>query len=335
MTITRTDNAMIYNLKMEDLDFKDSLLNQLAYKTEQADPFCCRTEWQFSYHEAFRPFRRLYIRANNDSLIAFAGHSLKNFGYMLEPIESSWCFASPLLGDKPIELLMMLLKEKYVSNKNPWIMISGLLPHSDLFTNIVFSFGGNYEIIRLEPSFYRSASLEGGLEGYLSRRSSKLRRNIRHAQNKAAKIGISFERVKVKSLEDVDAIYNRMLSVEERSWKGIKRVGMNVKPSREFYRFMLKRMFTSSCERVMFARYGDRDIGYIFGGVVGKYYRGQQFSYDEQWRSLSLGSLLQIEKIRWLCEDAIQRYDMGQALEYKTHWAEIELMTETILLRPL
>jgi len=29
--------------------------------TEQADPFCCRTEWQFSLHEAFNPHRDLII----------------------------------------------------------------------------------------------------------------------------------------------------------------------------------------------------------------------------------------------------------------------------------
>jgi CelD/BcsL family acetyltransferase involved in cellulose biosynthesis len=74
------------------------------------------------------------------------------------------------------------------------------------------------------------------------------------------------------------------------------------------------------------ARYNEKDIGYIFGGLIGDIYRGLQFSYDNQWKDLSIGNLMQYEKIKWLCEEKIIRYDMGsllgEAMGYKASWTE-------------
>ena len=57
------------------------------------------------------------------------------------------------------------------------------------------------------------------------------------------------------------------------------------------------------------------------------------FSYDQSVAALSIGTLLQLEKIRWLCQDGIQRYDMGISgggrIAYKRHWAEIEIPERT------
>ena len=116
--------------------------------------------------------------------------------------------------------------------------------------------------------------------------------------------------------------YARMLAVEETSWKGIEQCGMTVEPSRAYYACMLRRLAASGTGRVMFARHGERDIGYIFGGLAGRVYRGQQFSYAQDWKSYSIGNLLQAELIKWLCEDHIHRYDMGPVMDYKKHWAE-------------
>ena len=65
-------------------------------------------------------------------------------------------------------------------------------------------------------------------------------------------------------------------------------------------------------------------------------YRGQQFSYDDEWDRYSIGNLLQIEQIKWLCEEGATRYDMGPLLDagmgYKSHWTEKRFRIETWLL---
>ena len=90
--------------------------------------------------------------------------------------------------------------------------------------------------------------------------------------------------------------------------------------------------------RVMFARHEGQDIGFIFGGMLGPCYRGQQFSYDAAWKDLSIGNLLQVEQIRWLCEEGAVRYDMGTAsgepMAYKLHWTEAHPTSQTWFLQP-
>jgi CelD/BcsL family acetyltransferase involved in cellulose biosynthesis len=86
----------------------------------------------------------------------------------------------------------------------------------------------------------------------------------------------------------------------------------------------------------MFATHEGRDIGYIFGGMAGEIYRGQQFSFDDTWRDMSIGNLLQYEQLAWLCEEGAHRYDMGPLtgpfMEYKEHWTEIRLPIEAWIL---
>ena len=319
----------------ESLDHADSLMNLIAGNTEQADPFCCRTEWQFSFHEAFSPHRDLYFRNSDDSsIIAFASYEHPNVGSILEPIESNWSFGCPLLGAGSVELLASLLQEDHFCHVQPFILLSGLIFGSTLLMNVLTTFKRRYEIIRLEPSITRCASLAGNMDGYLSRRSAKFRRNIRQAALQSAGKGVFFERCRPISIEQADEAYARMLAVEEASWKGVGQCGMTVQPSRDFYWLMLRRLSLSGRGRVIFAKKDSRDIGFIFGGITGQYYRGQQFSYAEDWSRYSVGSLLQMEKLRWMCEEGIARYDLGQAIDYKVRWAELELRTENLLLRP-
>ena len=101
---------------------------------------------------------------------------------------------------------------------------------------------------------------------------------------------------------------------------------------------MIRRLAVRGAARVMFARHEGRDIGFIFGGMLGPCYRGQQFSYDAAWKDLSIGNLLQVEQVRWLCEEGAVRYDMGtasgEAMAYKRHWTEMHPVSQTWFLRP-
>jgi len=98
---------------------------------------------------------------------------------------------------------------------------------------------------------------------------------------------------------------------------------------------MLRRLGLSGMGRIIIAKHDGRDIGYMLGGITGRHYRGLQFSYAEDWSGYSIGNLMQLEKIKWLCEEGMTRYDMGQAMGYKVRWAELELKSENLLLRPM
>jgi CelD/BcsL family acetyltransferase involved in cellulose biosynthesis len=328
----RLDAAASAAADFAAFDHPDSIWNLAAASEPQGDPFCCRTEWQFSFHEAFAPHRRLHLRRDGDSVLGFA-ELRHGQSRLLTPLEASWLFGTPLFGPRAPELLVALLAEPLWQEHPPDVLISGLLPGSPLLQRLARAFGRRYALLQCEPRVQCSAALAGGLDGFLSRRSRKLRANLRTAARAAADRGVFFERHAPATIAAADAVYARMLAVEEASWKGVGRCGMAEPPSRDYYARMLRRLAASGTGRVVFARRDERDIGFIFGGLAGRVYRGQQFSFAEDWRAASIGNLLQIAKIRWLCEQGIERYDMGPVMDYKHHWTEQQTSMATLLLQ--
>ncbi|MCK5942091.1 MAG: GNAT family N-acetyltransferase [Planctomycetes bacterium] len=314
---------------MSELDHPDSTWNRAVRADDHGDPFCARTEWQLSFHESFAPGRKLHVRSVGDSVIAFAERPHGEVT-VLEPIDCNWLFGSPLLGPEAVPMLRELTAEL---PDHP-VLISGLLPDGARLAELVREFARDHELLRVATEVACCASLDGGFDGYLSRRSAKLRRGVRNAARRAERQGVTFERHAPTTHRQSDAVYQRILAVEASSWKGIGRCGMAEGASRTFYRVMLRRLSVSGNGRVVFARHGDRDIGFIFGGIGSDVYRGQQFSFAEDWRRSSIGNLLQLEQVRWLCEDGVGRYDMGPMMDYKQHWTEQRVRFDAIALRP-
>ena len=85
-------------------DTPNSNWNQAAALTPQVDPYCCRTEWQLSYHEAMAPQRKLLVREVPGSVVALADQQPWDSGRMFGPLESHWLFGCPLLGPGPFSL---------------------------------------------------------------------------------------------------------------------------------------------------------------------------------------------------------------------------------------
>lgn len=313
------------------LDRADSVWNDAIESRRHADPFCCRTEWQLSFHEAIAAPRPLLVEARADSVLAFAHSWHPSVGYLLEPIDNSWLFGCPLLGEGAVARLHELV----ASASQPLSMlISGVRRHGTLRRELERTFRHSHELLPVQRHTGVTASLRGGLDGFLSRRSAKLRRNLRAAVRRAHAAGIRFERHQPSNRPACDALYERILAVEARSWKGIGRCGMAEEPSRTFYRVLLRRLSKAQLARIVIAQHpSDGDIGFIFGGMHRRIYRGQQFSFVDRWRQASLGNVLQHEKVAWLCEQGAHRYDMGPVMPYKLHWTETRLHADSILLR--
>lgn len=312
---------------------------QSALCTNQADPFCCTPSWQLSFHYAFNPNRRLLIKESSNNVIAFAEKVFSPKNIFLTPIEPYWFFGCPLMGRYSVELFSETIAnlKRHYSSLTPNIAISGIRPNGALYNRLSKVFGAKYDFSLHSSGLQCAASLSGGLDGYLSRRSGNQRRKLKMQLKSARNEGIWFERIAPTTSKESEKTYSRMLSVELNSWKGISQCGMEQEPAKSFYKVMIEQLTLSREARVIFARHGNNDIGFIFGGMAGKIYRGQQFSYNENWKRFSIGNILQIEQIRWLCEEGAKRYDMGplqgEKMNYKHHWTEKEFELETWILR--
>lgn len=316
-----------------EIDGADPLWNKLGCHTGQRDPFSCLPSWQLAFNETRDPRSRILIRRSTDSLIAFSQRSVspnvrRASDFYLKSIEHGWCFGSNVLGAHGAELLhdTMIELERLYWRRFPPIMISGIAPNGATYRALKKYFSKDFTFHRFQAGTQCGASLKGGLDGYYSRRSANHRRKTLKQIRRAREAGVVFERHNPRTEVEADDIYSRMLDVERISWKGIDECGMDEPVSRAFYDALLKRLTQTGDARIIMAVNDGRDIGFIFGSMAEKIYRGQQFSFDESWGHASIGNVLQAEQIRWLCEEGAVRYDMGprfgRGMEYKKHWTE-------------
>jgi CelD/BcsL family acetyltransferase involved in cellulose biosynthesis len=290
------------------------------------DPFCSRTAWQLSYHDAFAAERPLWFAHDADSFVMLAENQHETLGSYLSPLEDMWGFGSPLVGSDAGTLLSAALKK----SKRAALLLGLPLDRTRL-TPLLRSLDGDFAFYQTSPTTRRSASLRGGLSGWLDRRSPSFRRNLRSATRRVEAAGIAFRRV---ANAELGGSYERVLDVEERSWKGRLGTGTNTGPMCSFYSGMWPRLQARDQLRLLFAEREGEAIGYLHGGLVDGRFRGLQMSFDNEERALGLGNVLQLEMLKWLCDAGAESYDLGSFSDYKTRWAEDGLTTFGLLIKP-
>lgn len=299
-------------------------------ETPGIDKFCSTLDWTLPAHEAFIPDHPLYLIGNENGFVNLAGGFNPRIGRYLQPLEASWCLASPIVGFDLPKLLEQFASYIRSDGSPEWDLLyfSGIPKEGELIDAIINAFRDDHRIgVGHETSRYM-ASLEGGADGWLSRRKGKFRANIRNALRRADEANVTFEYL--DAFEEPDRVYDRILDVERESWKGKSGTGILDGGMNLFYRIMLPRLARRNGLRVLFARKDERDIAFVFGGMFDNQYRGLQMSYIEEHARLSLGNLVQHQMIERLSEQGVGWYDLGSELEYKTRWAEERLETITI-----
>jgi CelD/BcsL family acetyltransferase involved in cellulose biosynthesis len=296
----------------------------LAAGSGAPDPSCCGPAWQVT---ALACSRRagapVFLRQSSDGQIAFALTASPS-GLRFGPMEAHWGFGCPMLGPGSSDLLFDMIGQlRDAALPVPVkIDVPGLQPGGLHERQLATAFPDRHLIAQ---DAHAAASLGGGLEGWMSRRSANFRRNLQRAQRAADGHGIGFERHAPVTAQQARAVYRRMLDMEMRSWKGPGREGLLALP--EFYGKLLAAYARRAAARVIIARAGGEDIGFCFGGLYGGIYRGQQTSYVEAWCNVSLGVLMHRETARWLCDDGANLQHFGPAqpgMAYKSRFCELD-----------
>ena len=314
---------------------EDRRWDEIAAIAQLPDPQSCGSAWQLT---AFACSRRsgapIVLRQTRDSQIAFALTPALR-GCHFGPLEAHWNFGSPVLGPDGVALLVDCIQQlrKDLKPEQLQISVPGLEPGGRHARQIDKAFPNVRTRVQHPQA---SASLEGGIEGWLSRRSGNFRHNLKRAQRRANDAGIWFERKSPRTETEAAACYDRMLKVEQRSWKGPAREGLLALS--KFYRMLLIAYAERDAARVVFARRDEEDVGFCFGGARFGVYRGQQTSYSEQVARLSIGTLMHFETAKWLAEDGASLQHFGPVehmMLYKASFCEAESpsVVKTILIR--
>lgn len=299
--------------------------------TPAIDRFCSTSAWILAAAAALMPQRASFsFRGPSGYFAAMRGIHPAGFPYV-EPVELAWGLAAPLVGRDPEPLADEVAA--VLADRRDWqiAILSGLAPDGPQRRALERALPARWERRRGTSTVRHIASLEGGVDGFLGRRSRELRKTIRKGLRAAAEAGVAFEAVRA-SAPEAAALYARIQRVEAQSWKAREGVGISSGPMRAFYEHMLPRLCARGQQRTMFARLGGQDVGYILGAVFEGEYRGLQFSYDDAHARLGLGGLLQYQQVAALCEEGVARYDLGTEMEYKRRWAEEVMETEMLVL---
>jgi GNAT acetyltransferase-like protein len=288
------------------------------------DRFCTRSDWILSFHDAFHPQSEIVAARDGGAFVALASRR-----GLLEPLEAMWGFASPLVGLAAGELLLELLRAR--PGPEP-LYLSGLAPAAPRTRELLRALRTDFAL-GLASTTVRFVARLGG-DGFLARRTARFRRNARAAMRRIRDAGVAFEHLAPRGAGAGAAAHARTLAVEGHSWKAATGNGVDRGPMCEFYRRMLPRLAARDALRVVFARCGGEDVGYLVGGLAGGLFRGLQFSFDERLRALGVGNALQLEAIEALTQEGVALYDLGGQSEYKARWGELQVATVGVLARP-
>ncbi len=321
-------------LSFEELEAASDEIDALAAATPEIDGFCSSTAWIVPARAAFTPQADPVILLGDHGVATLMAMSLAGGVRAAFPLEASWGLASPFLSRTPDalvdELFHALRSRPRAERRVHAIVASGLGETSTALEALARA--SRRPLQPAAPATDRVvASLAGGLDGFLARRSPRMRAALRRVRRAASDRGIVYERHTRFTGDEAVAAAARIFALEERSWKAAEGGGMEPGPMREFYRLMLPRLARRDALRVVFVTREGRDLAFCFGGLFpagGEItYRGLQASYDDAFAAEAPGILAHYEMIHLCCDEAIAAYDLGTDMEYKRRWGEPGLRT--------
>lgn len=300
--------------------------------TPGIDTFCSQWAWTRSFHDSFSPEMPLFWHQREGSYLGLALSEVEELGPIYHALEHGWRFASPCVGPAGLAFYGDWIAER--STEGPALFLLSGLPLDDRLVRTCQRLAGSHEPMIVGQTERARASLTGGVDGFLSRRSRNFRRGLERSARRASEAGVEIIRLDHVEPEECTALYERIVAVEQRSWKAATGNGVDREPMFSFYRFMLPRLAELGTLRLLLARRGDEDVGYMYGGVAGDLLRGLQFSFDAELARLGLGNLLHLRLLEAAVAEGIRTYDLGMVVDYKRRWAEEIFATPNILLVP-
>lgn len=324
----------VTRLSLQELEDEAPRFNTTVQSTPEIDRFCSSTYWSVSAHLAFASYRPVWIRSSPAGYAVMAVGYRLSHGMVLEPLESVWGAASPLVGPDPQALAECFAQEFIAVHRNHIpILLTGIPVGGQLVQALFKELHEHVTLLQGPMTRCFRASLEGGMDGFYQRRSSHFRARLRRAERDVTAAGIRFQAFKhFDTYAEVLRLYQRLIRIEQASWKGLAGTGISEPSMQEFYRHMLRRLWPTQSVRCILALEGDREVGFVFGALLEGVYRGLQVSFDERYRHLSLGNVLQLQMIQQLSEEGCTLYDLGVEVAYKERWGEDVFETITLVL---
>ncbi|MCP5027641.1 MAG: GNAT family N-acetyltransferase [Actinomycetia bacterium] len=323
---------MIDRVTLSDLEREASSWDAAVRATEGIDPWCTNSDWVIPAARSFDD-EQVHVWRGEQGWALFRELPPGPAGTEDPPWvgpDPVWGFACPIVApdDELHELIVAI-------DQAPWpiLVISGLVEGGPHWQRVLRSGTAREWRLGRSPGITRKLiDLAEGPDAWLERRSPRFRRNLRRAVSQAEKCGVDIQAHSVPAGSDAARqVFDRVVAIEETSWKGQQGSGILGEDVRAFYQKLLNHIGPSGRLRTHVATLDGRDIGYVIGAVRDGRYRGFQLSFDDAHRQLSVGNLLQWAEIQRLAAEGVHTYDLGMDMEYKQRWADHDLITVNLV----
>ena len=301
--------------------------DRLVEQTPGLDGFCSSTDWGLPANAALMSDRSSWLWRSDSGYVAMMkGKHPDGFTYV-QPLEAMWLLGSPFAVAQEDQFLDDL--SRLLRREQDWdvMMLAGIDSEAPWVRRLLGRLAADFKVYQGPQTVRIGASLSGGVEGFLERRTRYFRRNLKRNIRRCGEQEIEFEKIPLDSPEQVAAAFERVMAVENHSWKGLAGTGVNEGAMRDFYRLMLPRLARRGAARLIMASQEGEDVGFIFGGIRLDTYRGLQFSFKDDLRPIGLGNVLQYEALKVLVDEGIEVYDLGSDIDYKRLWGRPYLTT--------
>ena len=297
--------------------------------TPDVDAFCSSTIWSFSAATSFPEVAAPVVVGNGRAFCGMRATTTVEGNRILVGLDPVWGFATPLVGP-PVEAAAMLAARLA---QEPFELAVVAAQREDMVLTgcLARTLEGHFQLFRGPVEHRLRIDLAAGVDAWFARRSPRFRQRLRRLRREAAARGLEICDV---SAQPPDALFDRILTIEARSWKGDAETGLARPDLAAFYHQICVRLGARDHLRALVARLDDRDVGFILGGVRGDTYRGLQLSYDRAVADLGVGHLLQYDQLERLTTEGITIYDLGMDMDYKRRWADRVDETISIIVRP-
>ncbi len=332
---------------MQELDIAEMALpgplatayDEAVAASTEIDHFCSCTHWVLPAHAAFHADHTAFVAPLDAGFMALSRGQTSGLGRFYAALEAMWGLACPLVGERQ-DALGAEAALALAAQRDRWdvLWLGGIVRDGALFQALVRGLTRTAQL-RLGPVTTRhQASLEGGFEGWLGRRSALFRKRIRQTLRGLERAHIELEWVDTRAVShglggaDGVALFQRIHAIEPRSWKGTEGTGFVGGDMLSFYREMVPRLAagvaTAGDDRALGRRghrvHLRRDLG-----------RHVSWSADQLRRSASAScrwaTSCRPRRSRSLADDGVRTYDLGSEMEYKARWAEGGLQTVTLI----
>jgi len=165
--------------------------------------------------------------------------------------------------------------------------------------------------------------IEGSWEDFLNSRPRNLKRSLRSKEKKLSNAG----KMRIEHFtEDASSvsIMPTLIALGEKSWKarGGRAIGSQPE-SRKFYSLLAETFGRQGEVSVWLMRVNDEPAAFEFHLTKDRKVQALRAEFDEKYRNLGVGSILDKEIVKRLFESGFKEYDMGGESDfYKLRWTD-------------